>query len=414
MEFSHNPQVRGESSACAPPGAAVTQFKARIWPKDTENDVDRRTFVFGLSAGGIVATTAVAKAISTRGAAPSPPLSSMQNVRDHGAVGDGKVVDDKAFQAAVDALPSEGGQVSIPPGTYLRTAATNTLGKAVAFVGAGRGSTFLKVAHPDNDIFVHSAAESADFRDFTIFDTVQRTGGAYIRLDPGEGKINYSSVIERVRTYGHYIAIDMVRCSDVRIRDCSMIGNAGSFACVLLRNLTNADSGDNSISGCFFSGAGGAGIRQESSGGLRLTDNKFNGLVNGVILSPQALKQSTSILIIQSNSFENASKNNILIDHGAGKTIFTYGIISNNEFGYTPRAISVNSDGKTFYDFIISNNIFAVPKNGIGILLDGGNTFVITNNIFDAIAGDGMSILTTKKELNQTISNNISRNITDK
>ena len=372
--------------------------------------MDRRTFVFGLSAGGIVATAAVAKTLSSPAIAPASGLSSMQNVRDHGAIGDGKMADDRAFQAAVDALPREGGQVYIPPGTYLRTAPTNTHGRAVAFVGAGRGSTFLKIMHPDNDIFVHSAVESADFRDFTIFSAVQRTGGAYIRLDPGEGKINYSSAIERVRTYGHYIGIDMVRCSDARVRDCSMIGNAGSFACVLLRNLTNADSGDNSISGCFFSGAGGAGIRQESSGGLRLLDNKFNGLANGLILSPQAQKQSTSILIVQSNSFENASQSNILIEQGVGKTIFTYGIISNNEFAYTPKSISVNSDGKTFFDFIISNNIFAVPKKGTGIFLDGGNTFVVTNNIFDAISGDGISIVKTEKELNSTIRDNIDRN----
>lgn len=389
----------------------TSSLNARILWKDTEKNVDRRTFVFGLSAGGIVATAAVAKTLSPSSIASASRLSSMQNVRDHGAVGDGEALDDKAFQAAVDALPLEGGEVYIPPGTYLRTATTNTRGRAVAFVGAGRGSTFLKVAHPDNDVFFHSAVESADFRDFTIFSAVQRTGGAYIRLDPGEGKINYSSVIERVRTYGHYTGIDMVRCSDARVRDCSMIGNAGSFACVLLRNLTNADSGDNSVSGCFFSGAGGAGIRQESSGGLRLLDNKFNGLVNGFILSPQAQRQSTSILIIQSNSFENASQNNILIDQGAGKTIFTYGIISNNEFAYTPKAISVNSDGKTFFDFIISNNIFAIPKKGTGIFLDGGNTFVVTNNIFDAISGDGICVVRTDREVNSTMRDNINRNI---
>lgn len=376
----------------------------------TEKNVDRRTFVFGLSAGGIVATAALAKTVSSSGTAPQSHLSSTQNIRDHGAVGDGKALDDRAFQAAVDALPRAGGEVYIPPGTYLRTEPTHTHGRAVAFVGSGRGSTFLKVSHPNNDIFVHSAVESADFRDFTIFSTVQRTGGAYIRLDPGEGKINYSSVIERVRTYGHYTGIDMVRCSDVRIRDCSMIGNAGSFACVLLRNLTNADSGDNSISGCFFSGAGGAGIRQESSGGLRLLDNKFNGLVNSLVLSPQAQKQSTSILIIQSNSFENARENNILIDQGAGKTIFTYGIISNNEFAYTPTSINVRSDDKTFFDFIISNNIIAVPKNGDGIILDGGNTFLVSNNIIDFVSGQGRSITNTDNTANSTIRDNIFRN----
>jgi parallel beta-helix repeat protein len=48
------------------------------------------------------------------GAATGPTLS----VRDFGAVGDGRSLDTAAIQAAVDALPSGGGTLSFPPGTY--------------------------------------------------------------------------------------------------------------------------------------------------------------------------------------------------------------------------------------------------------------------------------------------------------
>lgn len=372
--------------------------------------MDRRSFVAGLGISGLVATAAIAKGLP----GDSSTDSAIRNVRDHGAKGDGNTPDDDAFQAAVDALPRTGGEIRMPPGTYLRTAPVDTRGKPILFAGSGKGATFFKVAHPSNDMLVHSGHESAEFRDFTFFSTLQRTGGAYIRLDPGDGDINYSSTIERVRMYGHHVGVDMVRCSDVRIRDCPFIGNAGSHAAVLLRNLTNPDSGDNSISGCFFSGAGGAGITQESSGGLRLTDNKFNGLVDGLVLSPQSNGQSTSILLVQGNSFENASGHNILIDRGNGKSIFTYGIISGNEFAYTPTAIAVRADGETFYDFIIGNNIFAVPANGRGIVMDGGNTFIVKDNIFDGIASSGTAIVQTSKERNAQVDTNVLRNISER
>lgn len=371
--------------------------------------MDRRAFVAAVGASGLFAPRSMAK--PARGGAATAVLNEIQDVRRHGALGNGTTRDDAAFQAAVDSLPESGGMIHIPPGTYLRTEPTNTRGKPILFAGSGQGATFLKVGHPDNDMFVHSGVDSAQFRDFTLFHSVQRTGGAYIRIDPGAGKIAYSSTIERVRMYGHYVGIDLVRCSDTRIRDCPMIGNAQSYACVLLRNLTNADSGDNSISGCFFSGAGGAGIRQESSGGLRLLDNKFNGLVDSFVLCPQYKGHTTSILIIQGNSFENASRYNILLQKDADDSIFTYGSIIGNEFGYTPIAICVSSDGNIFQDFIISSNIFAIPENGTAIVLDGGNTFSVKNNLFRGVSNTGDSIKRTKNELNPQIEGNIIKNL---
>ena len=56
---------------------------------------------------------------------PLPPLHCAENrifnVRDCGAVGDGKTLDTKALQAAIDATPNDGlrNTVRVPPGTYL-------------------------------------------------------------------------------------------------------------------------------------------------------------------------------------------------------------------------------------------------------------------------------------------------------
>jgi len=43
------------------------------------------------------------------------------NVKSYGAIGNGIQDDTKAFQAAIDALPTDGGTVFVPPGSYLIT-----------------------------------------------------------------------------------------------------------------------------------------------------------------------------------------------------------------------------------------------------------------------------------------------------
>lgn len=58
-----------------------------------------------------------------------PPTRSrgaaVLNVRDFGAVGNGVMDDTSAFQRAIDALPSTGGTVQVPDGTYLIDPARN-------------------------------------------------------------------------------------------------------------------------------------------------------------------------------------------------------------------------------------------------------------------------------------------------
>ena len=45
--------------------------------------------------------------------------TSIYNVRDHGAIGDGKTLDTKAIQETIDQCAKEGGKVYLPSGVYL-------------------------------------------------------------------------------------------------------------------------------------------------------------------------------------------------------------------------------------------------------------------------------------------------------
>jgi hypothetical protein len=94
-------------------------------------DFLRKSLLLALPAtfGGIVAPAAAAISMgsalpaSLSTAAYSPPQryrgSTVVNVRNHGALGNGVHDDTNAFQNAIDALPSDGGTVVVPAGTYL-------------------------------------------------------------------------------------------------------------------------------------------------------------------------------------------------------------------------------------------------------------------------------------------------------
>jgi len=75
---------------------------------------------------------------SASGAAQQQPTNKVVNVMEFGALGDGKTNDTAAFDAAVAALPTNGGTILIPPGVFLLK--NWTISKdGVHVIGAGSG-----------------------------------------------------------------------------------------------------------------------------------------------------------------------------------------------------------------------------------------------------------------------------------
>ncbi|MCL1634894.1 right-handed parallel beta-helix repeat-containing protein [Luteimonas sp. SX5] len=80
----------------------------------------RRDFMGGLlSLAAFAAVCGALPAIARVAAAPRVRGNARIDVRDHGAKGDGVSDDTASFQAAIDALPKDGGTVYVPAGAYL-------------------------------------------------------------------------------------------------------------------------------------------------------------------------------------------------------------------------------------------------------------------------------------------------------
>ncbi|TKR32854.1 hypothetical protein FCE95_00520 [Luteimonas gilva] len=74
---------------------------------------------FAGMAGPLFAATAVPNAAVSNYTLPSRQRgSTVRDVRDYGAAGDGANDDTAAFQAAIDSLPEAGGTITVPAGTY--------------------------------------------------------------------------------------------------------------------------------------------------------------------------------------------------------------------------------------------------------------------------------------------------------
>lgn len=114
-------------------------------------------------------------------------LDPVLNVKNYGAVGDGSNDDTASIQAAIDALPSSGGTVLLPSGTY-KVTSTITIDKdGTTLKGVGAASV-IQVPNSALGINVIQIGNGATtrahcaIRDLRINATAQKTAGVGIHL----------------------------------------------------------------------------------------------------------------------------------------------------------------------------------------------------------------------------------------
>ncbi|MGD9502824.1 MAG: glycosyl hydrolase family 28-related protein [Methyloceanibacter sp.] len=84
-------------------------------------------FLAGVIALALALLPAQTRAAAPENCAPPPVAGSTVNVKDKGAVGDGRADDTAAIQAAIDAVAGTGGTVLVPDGVYMVSAVENKL-----------------------------------------------------------------------------------------------------------------------------------------------------------------------------------------------------------------------------------------------------------------------------------------------
>jgi hypothetical protein len=242
------------------------------------------------------------------------------NVRLFGAKGDGKADDTSAVNAAIAALNLAGRGVLYFPasaGGYKVTAALTPI-KALAVVRGDGASTVSYVDTYNTLVFTTSGSANlftvssyyAKFENIALANTSARTptagAGIYIESAGSNNRCDLDSVLVE----GFYINADVKTGGGAWSFRNSLFVDAVATS-VRVNNVINADSGDWSISDCSFwqlKRPANAAVRTEGSGGGKITNCKFNGLMgtpNQFTDCVRAQPQASSILLISNCSFEN-------------------------------------------------------------------------------------------------------------
>jgi hypothetical protein len=305
------------------------------------------------------------------------------NVKSYGAVGDGLKDDTKAFKQAIDSAAGE--FVEVPPGRYVIESVVTD--KPIKLVGTGWQSSFIKSQKPDQDVFTTTSTGQCFIEKLGFISSVPRTGGAYVKFDTAQG-YNFGSRVTDCNFDNAYAGINFVDAAGWVISGCYFTSYKTA---VQVANKNLPDAGDSSITESIFDAGTvpGIGVLQNSSGGLRLTNNKF---LNGTYhyLGEFDAPSNTSILVISGNSSEWASACNIAFN-SRNMTTFGLVVIEGNQLSLAPSAsgILLQDAGYDFLNTVtIGDNVFNQGSRSIGLNLVRGKTITVNTNTF---AGNGSS-----------------------
>jgi hypothetical protein len=259
------------------------------------------------------------------------------NVMDYGAVGDGSTNDTTAITAAISALPSSGGVLYFPPGSYL-TSGGFTISVPALVLGcgaAGWGGTDAVsevLCSSATAVLFTVSADKAKFENIAFRNTAGSTPSAGSAIFVTSANVVQRVDYESCSFYGFYTNVDVGVGANWVMHGCSI--SAPVLYGMRIRNTVNHDAGDWAISDCHFYASvrnATAGIRYESSGGGKISNCKFNSdtvrFTNSIDIAPSAA--DTGNVQIVNCSLENVSGDGIHVAGSRWHDIIIYGC----EFG---------------------------------------------------------------------------------
>lgn len=323
-------------------------------------------------------------------------MLELPSLIDFGGVDDGLLTDDTAAFNALAAHCNSTGVPGFVPATQYGFATNGGHGFNYGLVGVGGWRSKVFVTHPTNDVIIGSDFYGGNYDGVYYFASVTRTAGRTIVLDTPPGSFALGASIRNNKFQNGFIDVHLKRANAASIEGNQSVNFHKHF--VVIENVDFPDNGDHSIIGNLWDTAdpnAGAGILQYSAGGARIINNKGGRGAFGYQLELQgAHSQSTSIIILQGNSFENHTIGNVRLGRGpASSAEFFHVIINGNEFaGVTSGNAAIELDGGVDFvrNIVFSANV--LQFTGCGLSMCAAKAVSVSSNVFQSYGGASLGI----------------------
>lgn len=332
--------------------------------------------VTGTGTQGAPAAWASSTAIATGGA--------YVDVTQFGTWGGTAAQNRAAIQAGLDALPSTGGTLALPTGSFLVDCSTTiNVTKPVRVIAQGRSATTLVATCASTPIFTVATASSVKFEHMTLTANVSRTSGGYgIRVAGAGGTENQNSYFNNVQFDQQDVGLYCASCSSFVIIASYFTNNVNIG--LLIDNTDTPDAGDSKLfASHFVAGVASTHIFHQAAGGLEAVGNKLSGGLNAYSLNVRN-GVTTSVLQFVGNSCEDFTSHCVVMTTTGSGTYanFVIGLNEIRAVGSTGPAITIDaaSASAIAHGTVSSNTIFIDQASTRGIEIIHAQDILVTSN----------------------------------
>ena len=288
-------------------------------------------------------TTAFVPTVRTRGTA-------VRSVKSYGAVGDGIHDDTAAFQAAINSLPSTGGTVTVPAGTYLIDPVKKVQLRSYMLLSMDPNATLKAKSNSATRAYILYAYKRTQ---------VEIAGGRLL----GD-RDTHTYVSGSTSEWNH--GLQIIGCTGVTVRDMWVGQCAGDGIC------TGGNTTDLVINNVISTGNRRQGLSLTQCNNVKVYNSEFSYTKGtspecGIDIEPDNDYLATNIWI-ENCRLNNNNKYGINIFNRASKiTLNKCTIEHNNSCGM----VTVGCSAVTLQNSLIQNN------SATGVLFSSGSTFAM-------------------------------------